>query len=502
MKSAMSKRRAICGIIVWILLLLYGHEARCADSDPKAFIHDVNTLLVDPVPGLSSVVPGYSRPKKAAPGLVVAALTGDHEDQMPWGDAIGRILRRKIMSIPNIYLRTPDPKVVRVDGWKPGMSPQDELRSMESIRLVGQRLGIENALMGSIKVNGDRYEMDLQLVSLPSAKVQKTFHYSGNNEDIPSTLSKAALQVYSVLGVKLDKKSQDYLSLRTPATSGEIEKFVRVLVELNNKRGKEALEAVKPFIDNRVFLSAVVPLYFSYLEPDTDLRAYLKHLDEVAGIFPSDAGIELLVVSLVGHKASGSLRQSMINRVQKIVAENPQDPTAMLVLIDLLTADNRYLEAIAVCEEALDRWPNNYRVWWSMAYTLNGYAGDVRGMKLWKDVPQKGKRLWRPLKDLAYRAVNRALESNTAVPELWVQKMYAIADYSPETMQAFHKAIELDPHNKRAYAAALNFTLPQWGGSYEAQQEVWELALKNNPDRPSWLDEIRKEYMKELPSAY
>jgi len=62
-------------------------------------------------------------------------------------------------------------------------------------------------------------------------------------------------------------------------------------------------------------------------------------------------------------------------------------------------------------------------------------------------------------------------------------------------LACFRRAIQIDPHYKDAYASALNFSLPQWGGSCEAQQEIWELAVKNNPGQP-WLKEIREKYMK------
>ena len=133
------------------------------------------------------------------------------------------------MSAPEIYLRMPDPKIIRVDGWMPRMPDKDILRSMESIRLIGRRLGIENALTGSVRVDGNRFEMNLHLVRLPSAQLRKTFHFAGNIKDMPAALSQTSMQVYSSLGVELSKRSQEYLSRRTPDKSDDLERFVRVL---------------------------------------------------------------------------------------------------------------------------------------------------------------------------------------------------------------------------------------------------------------------------------
>jgi hypothetical protein len=68
-------------------------------------------------------------------------------------------------------------------------------------------------------------------------------------------------------------------------------------------------------------------------------------------------------------------------------------------------------------------------------------------------------------------------------------------------LECFQKAVRLAPHYRDVYATALCFSLPQWGGSYEAQDEIWQLAVKNNPGQP-WLEEIRKKYMKQLPPGY
>jgi tetratricopeptide (TPR) repeat protein len=295
--------------------------------------------------------------------------------------------------------------------------------------------------------------------------------------------------------VKLDRTSRNYLSKLTPETSRELEQFVLLLAGLAKEKGNQSFYLVQQFMDRRVNLPAAAALYVYYLDSGKDLNAYLKRLDEMAGHFPSDAGIQLSVATAVGYKAIGTLRKDMIKRLQTLVKENPNDSTVIANLAELLNDDGRYLEAIALCEEAVKRWPDRYRVWWAAAYILDSYASDVRGIKFWSEVPPKGKRMWRPLRDLAYRAVNRAIELHPYVSNLWVEKINAIAAYSEEMMTCFYKAIEYGPNNKRAYRAGLNYTLPQWGGSVKAQQEVWNLAVKNNPNAP-WLEELRREYMK------
>ncbi len=469
--------------------------------EPKGFISEIKELLEDPLPPLTNVLPGYSRPSEQAPTLVVADLTSEHEDTMPWGSAVGRILRRKIMFAPKIQLYMPDIHVLRDDAWKYGMPERDVLRSLESIKLIGQRLGIKNALTGHIVIQEPRFKLDMSLMRLPSGEIYKSLHYSGDVSQLPETLRIITIEIYKSLGVRIDQKAKDYLLLKNPVTFNDIKDFTHILLEIRNKPRVEAFAIIKRFMDKGVHLPAAAALYLYYMEPDKDLHAYLKRLDGVAVSFPDDVGIELTVASYMGYKDAPDLVKEKIRRFQKIIRENPQDPSAMIKFGDFLASYGYSLAALVIGMETLERWPDQYRAWSNMSYILKEYAWQLRGIKFWEDVPEKGKRMFPPVKDLAEKAVDKALTYNQDNANLWALKMNTIAGYTPELLKIFHRAIQLDPHNRNAYATALNFSLPQWGGSYEAQEEVWKLALKNNAGQ-SWLEEIRKKYMKKPPLTY
>lgn len=469
--------------------------------DHGVFIQEIRSVLEDPLPPLSEALPGYTRPSEQSPSLLVANLTSKSEDDMPWGRAIGNILRHKIMFSPGIALRMPNINVYLQDAWTPETAKKDVGRSMESVRIVGQRLGIKNALMGNIKIEGPHFELDLDLRELPSGKTHKTFHFSGNVAELPATLSVTVIQIYEFLGIKLSQESIKYASLKTPATFDNLKDFTKLIADTANQSREEAFLPVKKQWDRGIFLPSLANAYFYYIDPGEDLHSYLKLLDEVASAFPENVGIEFTVASYMGYKDAPDLLDMKIKRLQKIIRENPQDPNAMIMLGDVLASSGYNLSALAVCIEALERWPDQYRAWWNISYALNQYAAQLRGRKFWADVPDKGKRMYPPLKDLAYKAVNKALNFNPDMADLWILKMRSVAGFSPELMECFNNAIRLAPNNKYAYATALNFSLPQWGGSYEAQEVVWKLAVKNNPGQP-WLQKIRKEYMKEPPLSY
>lgn len=483
-----------------VAVIAFSYSETFAENvDPFRFIEEVKSKVEDPLPPLSEVIPGYTLPSAEVPSLIVADLASDREDEMPWGEAIGRIIRRKIMFAPRVLLRMPDIFTVRADAQQSGMPDKDVLRSLESAKIVGSRLGIKNSLTGNVKIHGSTYEMNLELRRLPSGQPYKTFRYTGAVSELPRTFTALTVDVYKTLGVSLDEKSRNYISKETPANFEQLKLFAEVLQDLKGKSGQEAREIAKTIISRHIDTQAAVALYVYYMEPDKNLMTYLGQLEGIADKFPADVGFELMVAKYMGYKDTTVLKLRKINKFQKIIRENPLDPNAMIAYGDFLASSGYTLAALTVCMETLKRWPDQYRAWWNMAYAVMEYIGQARGTKFWNDVPEKAKRMFYPLKDLADKAVNKSLEYNVDNENLWILKMQTIGGYSPELIECFHRAMKLAPHNQYVYSTALNYSLPQWGGSIEAQAQIWDLAVKNNPGAP-WLEEVRKNYMKEPPS--
>lgn len=485
-------------IVILIVVSLTDYQVRAAEVNSLDFINQLIAVLEDPIPPLSEVLPGYARPTEGTPSLVVADLTSANEDKEPWGNVIGRVLRRKIMFAPKVILRMPDIQTLRDEASSSDIPQRDVLRSLNSIKLVGRRLGIENALTGNVEIQETRFTLSLQLRKLPSGEIYKRLDYTCNVSELPEAICKAAHEVYQSLGVKSDQKTRQYLSIRTPATFDDLKDFMHVMSKLKNINKQEAFGEISKLMDKPIFSPAAASLLLYYMERDKDLHVYLKRLDKVYAKYPDDAGIELLVASYMGYKDAPDLVKNKIMRFQKIIRENPQDISAMLKYSDFLTEYGYTLAALTVCKETLQRLPEQYRVWWSLSYTLIEHAFKIRGSNFWKDVPDKGKRIFPPMRVLAERAADRALQVNQGSSNLWAIKMRTVTGYSPETMASFHRAIQIDPHNQYAYDIALCYSRPQWGGSYEAQEEIWELAAKNNPGQP-WLKEIREKYMTRRP---
>lgn len=300
------------GMVLLISVLLITVSVACCSEtfaeniNPLRFIQEVKSRVEDPLPPLSEVLPGYSRPSAEVPSLIVADLTSNKEDEMPWGEAIGRVIRRKIMFAPRILLRMPSVHTGRADGWQQGMPDKDVLRSLESIKLAGRRLGIKNALTGNVKIDGRTYEMDMELRNLPSGQSHKTFHYSGDVSRLSDTFAALTIDVYRALGVKLDEKSLTYVYKKTPESFEHLKILAQTLKDLKGKSAQEAREIVKTIARRQINTQAALALYAYYLEPDEDLNAYLRKLDDIAAKFPEDAGFESIVAVYMGSVASDS----------------------------------------------------------------------------------------------------------------------------------------------------------------------------------------------------
>jgi hypothetical protein len=215
-------------------------------------------------------------------------------------------------------------------------------------------------------------------------------------------------------------------------------------------------------------------------------------------IFPGEPGIEFAVARYIGYRDRPMLFDKKVARLKKIVVERPQDPTPMLVLCDALGDTGYTLDALAVCRAALLRFPDSYRAWWSMGTALMHHAWMLRGTGYWNEVSAKGQRQFPVLKDFGGRAVSKALAINDYNSRLWSTRMWTIGDYSPEFLEAFENSTRLDPNNRNAYELAIIYTAPQWGGSFDAQDEVLDRAREHITDE-GWREYVEHMFVGERP---
>lgn len=480
--------------ILFILIFLDSSLSFGAQPDPRQYLEQIRAVLEDPLPSLGEILPGYRRPEAEPDSLIVADLTADTEDALPWGRVVGQFLRWKIMFGQGVVLRMPDYNNFYQAAWTYEQGWEGAGQTLGSLRVIGERLGIKNALTGHVEIAEGKFQLALTLREMPRAVPRAEFRFEGEVSELPRALNEGVQKVFEELGAPeiAARISPD----SPPRSFPEIVRTVQANAAIKGKTKKEAsaLLSGEYGLDSDNPVMAFYRLY--NLEPGEDLFAYRRELDRLALSFPGDTGIALTVARYMGYGNYPHLLDEKLRRLKNLVVENPDDPTAMIVLGDVLTSSGNYSDALVICMESLERWPDNYRTWWNMTWALLEYAWSQRGTTYWDEVPEKAKRLFPQLKELADGAIDQAIALNPDSATLRQLKMRTIGHFCNELMETFHTGIRLNSQYRDLYTTALNFSLPQWGGSYEAQVTILKEAQKNISD-PEWLRSIRSEYVKE-----
>lgn len=462
--------------------------AATSESDVASFLRQVEAIIEDPIPPVSEVVPGYPSTAVSAPGVVVADPETRGDVQRDWGRAIGQILRWELLYADDAALRGPDFNTYYEDAAGPDIPERDVGRSVASAALAANRLGFSHLLTGIVTVADGKFDLDLSLRKAETGDAIEAYRLAGPLDELPQGLNTVLQQMGATLG--RPKTAGDGV----PFSGKSLARFAGAFAD---NRAEQKVRMQKLWLDG-VTTPLTAAHRLRHLDVGSDLDGYFERLEQIREMFPGERGIEFAVARYVGYRDRPRLFDTKVARLKKLMAERPHDPTPMLVLCDTLAENNYTLDAIAVCREALLRHSGSYRAWWSMGASLLNHAWQLRGTGYWNDVSAKGQRQYPKLKEFGGRAMDMALALNDHNSGLWSAKMWAIGQYSPEFMAAFETAIRLDPTNRKAYELAVNYTLPQWGGSIDAQDDVLALARKHIAD-DSWHEYIQRMYVGERP---
>lgn len=474
-------------------LFLPPTAAIAADWETENFLQQVLTALEQtPPPAMTEIVPDYSRPEGTPTGLVVADLENAPGTEGDWGKAVGQILRWDLAYAYRPALRTADFGSYYQDAFTPDTPRAAVGRSSKDAALAAARLGLDHTLAGRIAVGDSRFELALTLQRVADQGNVETFRMSGALAELPGALDGVAPRVYAALGLGAPDAQPQRAAL---LNAEKLQELVTALSVAPDAPRDERAERVQRLWADGVQTPLTAAHRLQYIEVSTP-QAYLDQLDAVRAQFPDDDGLDLMVARLAPFR--DGLLESKRQRLARLIVRRPHDPTPMLILADAYSDSENALGGVALAREAARRWPENYRSWWALGYALMEYGWEQRGTGYWQDVPKAGQNLFPVLKRLAGRAADKALARQRDNSNLWVLKMYTIGAYGDEFMQAYETAIRLDPQNRRAYEMALNYTLPQWGGSYEIQYAVWAAAEEAISD-PTWRDKMRAMYVGQQP---
>ena len=487
-------------IITVLLLMAFMSVAQAysylAEQVQKEFKNDLYPI--------DNILRGYKRPRFDAPKFAVAEFRVASEDLHIWSQAVAEILRYRMQYVPGAKLYMPAPYYSHVDA---GMSTDMDRPLLTATTAFGnlrRSLGIDTVLTGEVISNGDHFVLSIEMIETRSAKVAHQRDWKFESHNLPDVLIDISKWAYQSLDVKLTEAELDYLDDRTTLGYDAIQAFVENYRGINKLEGPLRTDKIRQLHEAYPDFT-LLAVYAMHNRPHAqDLDQAYANLDYSGGIrarFAGNAGIEL--ESYRSMEIEGLPKHVVSKRLEglkRLVSRNPQDPTMAIVLADALTKNGDSFNGLSVLLEAVDRWPEQYRVWWSLGWALNTHAWQVRGNSLWRDVPERAKTQFTRLSDYADQAIDEALTLNPHSPQLWSMKINSMGSkdgFSSELMKTFDKAVKHAPKNRNLYENALNYSAGRWGGNAAARKHIIAAAERNNPD-VLWLDSMKRKHVVDL----
>ena len=449
------------------------------------------TLGEGAIPRLETVVSGYRR-TQAEPGVVIGVFVPPAGQATELGLAISEIARDLVTHLPGAALETPFPswEALTVDGFHPDHDPAGLLASPESLRTVGTRLGIATGVLGELELRESDFQLTLTWHNLKSGSIDATDRLGGPIEELPALPSTVAGWVLERLGHELTSAQREYLEAAGKLTVDQLHAYAGVLTAWRRQGAASAAPLARELARSAQDFPRAAIVHLQLAGSDGEELAMNAFVSELAGLFPDHSGVQLAAVQRwLSERDEGSIRAKQ-QWLQAIIADDPDYMHAIWLYVEELLVRKRTAEAVSVALEALSRWPDNYRSAWMCAAAIRSLAWQERGsVEAYAESVELGTDAFLPLLAIAGDAVDAALAKHPYSSQLWWLKLETNPGYSEEMRYAFERAIEYDPHNYYVYRSAMTYSSPRWGGSVAAQEEIYELAVTNNPGE-EWPDQL------------
>ena len=474
--------------LCWLTLL------DCAQARPNEEIFsDVRQLVGRGMRPLSQIVPGYRRSRNEAPSLTVGYLSDNAYLGLPWGKAVGAVLRSRMTASPRVRLRMPSLFHFRVDASSPEIKEKDIAVSKKSLILMANRLDLEHLLNGHFELDRKRFKLQLNLFREPFKEVRKTFSYQGKHEELSKVLDTAVSEIHLELGVKTGVATRENTA---EPRFNDFQTYAKLLAAYEDKEvAYEQERALTEAAWQKISLfPELLPPWLYFGKHLEDMEEYNDRVAEALRRYRGNFAAELWAAYRMRTRKNNKdpHRRTKYYLLSRYIANNPQDPNGFLLLASEYSGPRELGMSIALTLEALERWPGNYRLWWNLAWALC-----ERGWRYydWTEAPRKTRARYLPHLQLAREAVDRAIELRPDLADLFVLRMRTSSVFSSEILLDFKKAIELKPDYKMAYEQALWRADSRWGGTKPAREEILRLAQENNPSQiwAQWLFQRFKE---------
>ena len=464
-----------------------------------ALTEQIKLELIDELYPISNVVPGYRRPENEAPKFAIAEFRAGSDELKNWSQAISEILRYRIQYVPGVRLVMPAAYNMAVDSGVNTRANRPLLVNQSHFLNLKKALDIQHVLTGEVSRRGSDIVLLVEMVNAGTGETSSQKKWEFPQQQLADTIIDISTWIYATLSVDLSKDELAYLNDRETLSNAAIEAFVENYSEFPKLNPVLRREKINQLLKQHpeFTLLSVYALHN---------RAYANNLDEayknielykhIKSLNPGNVGVELEIYHAldVGVMPKHEIA-ARLNGMKRLVLENPQSAPMMLGLADVLVKNGDTVSAISVMLEAVARWPQNYRAWWSLGWALNQHAWQVRGGSFWRDVPERAKKKFKTLTPLANQIIDIALSLNKLNPSLWNMKLKALGSvdgFSEELLSVFNEAARLAPKRKSIYSSALNYSGENWGGNREARRHIIEMAEKNNPGQ-GWPEIMRSQ---------
>lgn len=390
----------------------------------------VKHLLADELYPVSSVLPGYRRPLENAPRFAVAELRTHSDARRIWSQAVSEILRYRIQYVPGVRLYMPAPYNTHADAQVDESTERPLLTDTQSFKSLHRTLGIEKVLTGRVDFSGNKIALNLDLVKADSGRVLAQRDWSFPADELPAVLIETSRWVFGELGVKLSAEEMSYLEDRKTLTLAAVEDFVdnyEAFTRLNKPLRRDKIRQLREDHPDFILLAIYALHSRAYATNLDDAYQNLDLYEDLHSTYRGNAGVALEMFrvmqssALPQHKRAGRLK-----KMKDLASANPQDPTIMISCASALVDSGATHEAIAILLETVERWPEQYRAWWTLGWALWEHGWQIRGNSYWRDVPERAKQEFTSLIILANRALDEALKRNQRSSGLWGMKIKAV----------------------------------------------------------------------------
>ena len=473
--------------LLCILLVLFGGIAQ-GWADDK-FVRQVRHEFAGELFPMERLAPGYERPSSDIPSLAIGDFLTEDEALRDTRFAIGDLMRWRVQYVPTVRLTMPSAYYTALDAGVDRDFYDPVLQTPAHFKGLRKAMGIENVLTGTLSQEGNDLLIETQLVAAATGEELARSSWRAADGQLAATLIDISSWTYDQLGVELTDTERAYLEDPSTLTPEALQAYIDNYIDLNMSELVVRQDLLEELREAHPSL-AMFQLYALHAKSfPTNLREARENLEisnQARKDFPEHAGVALESYRTLEQTALEDYElERLLNGLRDLVVANPNDPMIMINYADAWGQQGDIHEGISVALEIVERWPDNYRGWWTLGWLVSKHAWQVRGETMWAEVPEPARKTFRLMSFLSDKIIDKALAMNDKNGGLWVMKLSGIGSnggYSAELIATFDRAVEVAPNHEPIYATTLNFSQNKWGGNAAARRHIIETAEAKNPD--------------------